>query len=112
MEGARRALVRGVTFNIAGGTHHTFRARGKGFCLLDGQAAAIWLLAHGPAVRQVLIVDLDVHQGNGTAAIIRAGPRVFTFSCTAPATTPPAKKRRTWTWLCPTAPTLPHTSGS
>jgi acetoin utilization deacetylase AcuC-like enzyme len=80
IEAARQALVHGVAFNIAGGTHHAFRARGEGFCLLNDQAAAAaWLLAHGHA-RQVLIVDLDVHQGNGTAEIFRQEPRVFTFS--------------------------------
>ena len=80
IECARRALAHGVAFNIAGGTHHAFRDRGEGFCLLNDQAAAAaWLLAHGLA-RQVLIVDLDVHQGNGTAAIFRDEPRVFTFS--------------------------------
>ena len=80
IECARRALAHGVAFNIAGGTHHAFRDRGEGFCLLNDQAvAAAWLLAHGHA-NKVLIVDLDVHQGNGTAAIFRDEPRVFTFS--------------------------------
>jgi acetoin utilization deacetylase AcuC-like enzyme len=80
IEAARQALVHGVAFNIAGGTHHAFRARGEGFCLLNDQAAAAaWLLAYGHA-RNVLIVDLDVHQGNGTAAIFQQEPRVFTFS--------------------------------
>ncbi|MDO7854171.1 histone deacetylase family protein [Hymenobacter convexus] len=80
IECARRALTHGVAFNIAGGTHHAFRDRGEGFCLLNDQAAAAaWLLAHGHA-RQVLIVDLDVHQGNGTATIFQHEPRVFTFS--------------------------------
>ena len=80
LAGARLALEHGVAFNIAGGTHHAFRGRGEGFCLLNDQAvAAAWLLAHGLA-RQVLIVDLDVHQGNGTAAIFQNDPRVFTFS--------------------------------
>ena len=80
IECARRALAHGVAFNIAGGTHHAFRDRGEGFCLLNDQAAAAaWLLAHGHA-QKVLIVDLDVHQGNGTAAIFRHEPRVFTFS--------------------------------
>jgi acetoin utilization deacetylase AcuC-like enzyme len=79
--GARLALAHGVAFNIAGGTHHAFRARGEGFCLLNDQAAAAaWLLANVPAIRKVLIVDLDVHQGNGTAEIFRHEPRVFTFS--------------------------------
>jgi acetoin utilization deacetylase AcuC-like enzyme len=80
IEAARQALQHGVAFNIAGGTHHAFADRGEGFCLLNDQAAAAaWLLAHGHAQR-VLIVDLDVHQGNGTAAIFRHEPRVFTFS--------------------------------
>ena len=80
VETARRALAHGVAFNIAGGTHHAFRDRGEGFCLPNDQAAAAaGLLAQGLA-RQVLIVDLDVHQGNGTAAIFRDEPRVFTFS--------------------------------
>ncbi|MBF9219715.1 histone deacetylase family protein [Hymenobacter ruricola] len=81
IECACRALATGVAFNIAGGTHHAFRARGEGFCLLNDQAAAAaWLLAHEPRVQKVLIVDLDVHQGNGTAAIFQHEPRVFTFS--------------------------------
>ena len=81
VEGARRALQHRIAFNVAGGTHHAFRDRGEGFCLLNDQAAAAaWLLAHEPTVRQVLIVDLDVHQGNGTAAIFEQEPRVFTFS--------------------------------
>lgn len=80
IECARRALAGGVALNVAGGTHHAFCDRGEGFCLLNDQAtAADWLLAQGHA-RQVLIVDLDVHQGNGTAAIFRDEPRVFTFS--------------------------------
>ncbi|RSK50949.1 histone deacetylase family protein [Hymenobacter rigui] len=82
LECARRALTGGVALNIAGGTHHAFRNRGEGFCLLNDQAAAAaYLLAHpGLGVRRVLIVDLDVHQGNGTAAIFEQEPRVFTFS--------------------------------
>ncbi len=82
LECARRALQSGVALNIAGGTHHAFRNRGEGFCLLNDQAAAAdYLLAH-PAlgVRKILIVDLDVHQGNGTAAIFKSEARVFTFS--------------------------------
>ena len=80
---AQRVLASGgVALNIAGGTHHAFADRPEGFCLLNDQAvAANWLLAHEPVrVRQVLIIDLDVHQGNGTAAIFRPEPRVFTFS--------------------------------
>jgi acetoin utilization deacetylase AcuC-like enzyme len=80
---AQRVLAgAGVALNIAGGTHHAFAGRPEGFCLLNDQAvAANWLLTHEPArVRQILIIDLDVHQGNGTAAIFRHEPRVFTFS--------------------------------
>jgi acetoin utilization deacetylase AcuC-like enzyme len=76
----RFALQYGVAMNIAGGTHHAFTDRGEGFCLLNDQAiAANYLLSNGLA-RQILIVDLDVHQGNGTAEIFRSDPRVFTFS--------------------------------
>lgn len=80
---AQRVLAgAGVALNIAGGTHHAFAGRPEGFCLLNDQAvAANWLLAHEPArVCQILIIDLDVHQGNGTAAIFQHEPRVFTFS--------------------------------
>lgn len=80
---AQRVLASGgVALNIAGGTHHAFADRPEGFCLLNDQAvAANWLLAHEAArVRQILIIDLDVHQGNGTAALFRHEPRVFTFS--------------------------------
>jgi len=82
IECARRALHHGVALNIAGGTHHAFADRGEGFCLLNDQAAAAAYLLADPTlgVRRVLIVDLDVHQGNGTAAIFRHEPRVFTFS--------------------------------
>ncbi|PJJ53307.1 histone deacetylase family protein [Hymenobacter chitinivorans] len=81
LECARRALPQGIALNIAGGTHHAFADRGEGFCLLNDQAAAAnYLLAHEPGIRKILIVDLDVHQGNGTAAIFQHEPRVFTFS--------------------------------
>ncbi|WP_133271464.1 histone deacetylase family protein [Hymenobacter radiodurans] len=81
IECARRALQHGVAANIAGGTHHAFADRGEGFCLLNDQAAAAnYLLAYELAIQKILIVDLDVHQGNGTAAIFQHEPRVFTFS--------------------------------
>lgn len=76
----RFALEHGVAMNIAGGTHHAFTNRGEGFCLLNDIAiAAQDLLAHQLA-HKILVVDLDVHQGNGTAQIFRDDPRVFTFS--------------------------------
>jgi acetoin utilization deacetylase AcuC-like enzyme len=78
---AQRALMDGIAFNVAGGTHHAFADRGEGFCLLNDQAAAAnYLLTHIPDIQKILIVDLDVHQGNGTASIFRHEPRVFTFS--------------------------------
>ncbi|MCF0069464.1 histone deacetylase [Dyadobacter sp. CY261] len=80
VDGALKALETGIAFNIAGGTHHASRAAGEGFCMINDQAvAAQYLVDHGKA-KQVLIVDLDVHQGNGTADIFTSEPRVFTFS--------------------------------
>jgi acetoin utilization deacetylase AcuC-like enzyme len=85
MEGTRKCAEwavqnRGVALNIAGGTHHAYTDRGEGFCLLNDQAiAAQWLLDQQLA-QKILIVDLDVHQGNGTAEIFRDQPNVFTFS--------------------------------
>jgi acetoin utilization deacetylase AcuC-like enzyme len=70
----------GVAMNVAGGTHHAYPDRGEGFCLLnDVGIAANYLLESGLS-RKILIVDLDVHQGNGTAIIFQDEPRVFTFS--------------------------------
>ena len=93
LQSARRALTDGVGLNLAGGTHHAFADRGEGFCVLNDQAiAAAYLLAHG-LVCQVLIVDLDVHQGDGTAAIFRDEPRVFTFSMHAGANYPLRKEQ-------------------
>jgi acetoin utilization deacetylase AcuC-like enzyme len=70
----------GVSLNVAGGTHHAFTNKGEGFCLLnDFAVAANYLLAHKLAI-QILIIDLDVHQGNGTAQIFAGNPNVFTLS--------------------------------
>jgi len=70
----------GVAMNIAGGTHHSFTYKGEGFCLFnDIGIAANYLLYHN-LVKKILVVDLDVHQGNGTAQIFENEPRVFTFS--------------------------------
>jgi acetoin utilization deacetylase AcuC-like enzyme len=80
IDAANYALEFGVAMNIAGGTHHAFTDRGEGFCLLNDIAiAAKYLLAH-QKVQKVLVVDLDVHQGNGTAEIFQNDPDVFTFS--------------------------------
>jgi acetoin utilization deacetylase AcuC-like enzyme len=79
-ECALQAIQCKAAMNIAGGTHHAFTNRGEGFCLLNDQAiAAKWLLDSGRK-KQILILDLDVHQGNGTAEIFADTPEVFTFS--------------------------------
>jgi acetoin utilization deacetylase AcuC-like enzyme len=70
----------GVSLNIAGGTHHSFADRGEGFCLFNDFAIAANELLYQNRVKKILIVDLDVHQGNGTAHIMRTENRVFTFS--------------------------------
>jgi acetoin utilization deacetylase AcuC-like enzyme len=70
----------GIAMNVAGGTHHAYTDRGEGFCLLNDVAiASNYLLDNGLATK-ILVIDLDVHQGNGTAEIFQNEPRVFTFS--------------------------------
>lgn len=70
----------GVALNVAGGTHHAFADRGEGFCMLNDIAVAANYLMHKNLADKILIIDLDVHQGNGTAKIFENEPRVFTFS--------------------------------
>jgi acetoin utilization deacetylase AcuC-like enzyme len=74
------AKQNGVALNIAGGTHHAFRNRGEGFCLLNDMSVAANFLFNTNQANKVLIIDLDVHQGNGTAKIFENNPSVFTFS--------------------------------
>lgn len=74
------ALEHGAAFNVSGGTHHAYRDRGEGFCLLNDVAlAANEIIATG-ASQRVIVIDLDVHQGNGTASIFNDRPEVFTLS--------------------------------
>ncbi len=80
MEAAACALERGIAMNLAGGTHHAFPAHGEGFCVFNDVAVAIRQLQHAGRIARAAIVDLDVHQGNGTHAIFRDDPSVFTFS--------------------------------
>lgn len=80
VEGALRAMSSGIAFNIAGGTHHAGRDFGEGFCMINDQAVAAQFLINHNKAKQVLIIDLDVHQGNGTAHIFANEPRIFTFS--------------------------------
>lgn len=74
------ALKNGIAMNIAGGTHHAYSNRGEAFCLLNDQAIGSRYLLHKNLAKKILIVDLDVHQGNGTAEIFKKDDKVFTFS--------------------------------
>jgi acetoin utilization deacetylase AcuC-like enzyme len=74
------ALEFGAAANIAGGTHHAFRNKGGGFCLFNDVAVASYYALEKFNMDQILVVDLDVHQGNGTASIFRKENRVYTFS--------------------------------
>ncbi|MEQ7799441.1 histone deacetylase [Pedobacter sp. ASV1-7] len=80
VDGALFALEYGIAFNIAGGTHHAGSNWGEGFCLLNDQAIAANYLLKNNLASRILMIDLDVHQGNGTAEIFYNEPRVFTFS--------------------------------
>jgi acetoin utilization deacetylase AcuC-like enzyme len=70
----------GVSLNVAGGTHHAFAGRGEGFCMLNDFAVAANYLLHQQLAKKILIIDLDVHQGNGTAKLFENNPAVFTLS--------------------------------
>lgn len=74
------ALEHGVAMNIAGGTHHAYSDHGEAFCMLNDQAIGAQYLLQNKFAKQILVVDLDVHQGNGTAEIFQNDDRVFTFS--------------------------------
>jgi acetoin utilization deacetylase AcuC-like enzyme len=76
----RAALEDGFAANLAGGTHHAFRDGGQGFCVFNDSAIAARAMQAEGRVRRVVIIDCDVHQGNGTAAILAGDPTVFTFS--------------------------------
>jgi len=77
---AARALVEGIGGNLAGGTHHAFPDHGEGYCVFNDIAVSVRMLQAERAIRRALVVDLDVHQGNGTAAVFATDPDVFTFS--------------------------------
>ncbi|RNL52329.1 histone deacetylase family protein [Pedobacter jejuensis] len=80
IDGAKFAVQNGVAFNVAGGTHHSGTNWGEGFCILNDQAVASNYLLNNNLSHSILIIDLDVHQGNGTAEIFKNESRVFTFS--------------------------------
>ena len=78
--GCEKAFETGIAFNIAGGTHHAFSNRGEAFCMLNDQAIGAKYLLNKKLASKILIIDLDVHQGNGTAEIFQNNLDVFTFS--------------------------------
>ncbi|MDX1545203.1 MAG: histone deacetylase, partial [Christiangramia sp.] len=80
IQACHHALENGIAMNIAGGTHHAYTNRAEAFCLLNDQAIGARYLQNQKLAKQILIVDLDVHQGNGTAEIFQNDPSVFTFS--------------------------------
>ncbi len=76
----RSALIDGVAVNLAGGTHHAYPDHGEGFCVFNDSAVAARVVQAEGRVKRVVILDCDVHQGNGTAAVFKDDPSVFTFS--------------------------------
>ncbi len=89
----RMALEHGLACNTAGGTHHAFPDFGSGFCIFNDLAVSARVVLNEGAVKRVLIVDLDVHQGDGTAFIFAGEERVFTFSMHCEANFPVAKQK-------------------
>ena len=80
IKGVHYSIEHGVSMNIAGGTHHAFYDRGEAFCMLNDQAIAANYLIEKGLSKRILIIDLDVHQGNGTASLFRSNNNVFTLS--------------------------------
>ncbi|MFY7664758.1 histone deacetylase [Flavobacterium sp.] len=80
IDAAIHAIEHGAALNVAGGTHHAFAERGEGFCLLNDMAIAANYLLHKDLRKKIIIIDLDVHQGNGTAKLMENNAQVFTFS--------------------------------
>ena len=90
---ARLALQHGLACHLAGGTHHAFPDYGSGFCIFNDIAVAAKVLLHEGLVQRLLVVDLDVHQGDATAWIFAGDPRVFTFSAHGASNFPSRKQR-------------------
>ena len=106
IKGCHFALQNGIAMNIAGGTHHAYSNRGEAFCMLNDQAiGARYLLKNGLA-EKILIVDLDVHQGNGTAEIFQTDPTVFTFSMHGKGNYPFKKRCPIWIFPWKKAPPM------
>jgi acetoin utilization deacetylase AcuC-like enzyme len=95
IDAARRALDDGVSANLAGGTHHAFADHAEGFCALNDVAVAIRALGAEAHIARAVVIDLDVHQGNGTAAIFAEDPKVVTFSMHGEKNYPAVRQRST-----------------
>jgi acetoin utilization deacetylase AcuC-like enzyme len=95
LRAARVALEEGIAGNLAGGTHHAFADHAEGFCVLNDVAIAIAKLRAEGRIQGAIVIDLDVHQGNGTAAIFEGSDEVFTFSMHGERNYPLAKMRST-----------------
>jgi acetoin utilization deacetylase AcuC-like enzyme len=93
---AQRALHEGVSANLAGGTHHAFADHGEGYCIFNDIVVAMQRLRVDGVAQRFLVVDLDVHQGNGTAALCRADPDIFTFSMHGENNYPGHKEHGSW----------------
>ncbi len=95
LEAATDALEHGAGLNLAGGTHHAYPDHGEGFCVFNDVAVALRALRRAGRLMRAVVVDLDVHQGNGTAAIFADDPDVFTFSMHGANNYPFRKERST-----------------
>jgi len=93
---ARAALREGVAANLAGGTHHAFADHGEGYCIFNDLVITLRRLQAEGLARRFLVLDLDVHQGNGTAALCQAEAEVFTFSMHGENNYPARKERSSW----------------
>ena len=93
---ARAALEDGVAANLAGGTHHAFADHGEGYCIFNDHVVVLRRLRVEGFARRFLIIDLDVHQGNGTAALCQNDPEVFTFSMHSETNYPARKEQSSW----------------
>jgi acetoin utilization deacetylase AcuC-like enzyme len=80
IQACRAALTGGIAVNLAGGTHHAYRDHGEGYCVFNDAAVAARVMQAEGRIRRAVILDCDVHQGNGTAAILAGDPTIFTFS--------------------------------
>jgi acetoin utilization deacetylase AcuC-like enzyme len=93
---ARNALRDGIASNLAGGTHHAYPDHGEGYCVLNDIAVAARVLQRDGLAQRIAVIDCDVHQGNGTAAVFRNDPSVFTFSIHGEKNFPARKEQSTF----------------